>query len=407
MLALRNRTVKINNGNVDKIHSTNLQHNLNSTTNSDQCLHKEYNYTEHLRILKEDFFNQSIEIERALNTTIHKMAYEFPLERAMLCIPEYNGNANDLDGFLYQVEFFAKQIPAGESEEDLIRTVMFKLKGSAAGFFHRILDESWVKVKTNLIKLFGEKMSLEAIFQQVETLQQGGNEAFSAFKERVLKLKENIINADKNNTEDSYAIRNLKIHFLAGLRNSELQTLARMNKHLDFDELLDYLEDEVVQIEHMRKIETRLNRSEAHNTPQNSYCSGSSAQGVIDERNLQQEECSANSFRRCNNSTNFTNPSNSNSFWQSQHNSTAYNTNTRNINSNFSRPRRYFAPHSSSYHNNYTQLTPSHNSTQPQNYYTQHFTQQTPPQNQHETNNSRGQNQYYHQPLNSNTHTKN
>ena len=44
-----------------------------------------------------------------------------------------------------------------------------------------------------------------------------------------------------------------KIHFLAGLRNSKLQTLARMNKHLDFDELLEYLEDEVVQIEYMRK----------------------------------------------------------------------------------------------------------------------------------------------------------
>ena len=115
------------------------------------------------------------------------------------------------------VEFFAKQIPAGESEENLSRTVMFKLKGSAASFFNRILDKSWEKVKTNLIKLFGEKMSLEAIFQQVETLQQGGNEAFSAFKERVLKLKENTINADKNNTEDSYAIQNLKIHFLAAL----------------------------------------------------------------------------------------------------------------------------------------------------------------------------------------------
>ena len=226
--------------------------------------------------------------------------------------------------------------------------------------------------------------------------------AFYAFKERVLKLKENIINTDKTNTEDSYAIRNIKIHFLGGLRNSDLQTLARMNKHLDFDELLEYLEDEVVQIEHMRKIETRLNRSEAHNTPQTSYCSGLSAQGVIDERNRQQEECSANSFRRCNNSTNFTNPSNLNSCWQSQHNSTAYNTNTRNINSNFSRPRKYFAPHSS-----YIQLTPSHYSTQPQHYNTQHFSQQTPPQNQHETNNSRGQNQYNHQPLNSNTHTKN
>ena len=36
-----------------------------------------------------------------------------------------------------------------------------------------------------------------------------------------------------------------------------------MNKHLDFDELLEYLEDEVVQIEYMRKNRNKVESVES------------------------------------------------------------------------------------------------------------------------------------------------
>ena len=139
---------------------------------------------------------------------------------------------------------------------------MFKLKVKTASLFNRIVDESWDHVKTNVIKQFGEKVNVEAIFQQVETLQQEFNEPFTTYKERVLKLKEQILNNYATNAEDSYAIKILNIHFLAGLKNQELKTLARTNKHLEFDDLLDYLVEEVVQIELIRKIEERLNRNQ-------------------------------------------------------------------------------------------------------------------------------------------------
>ena len=93
---------------------------------------------------------------------------------------------------------------------------MFKLKGNAASYFNRIKDDNWANVKANLIKVFSEKFSLEAIFQQVETLRQEVNEPFSDYKETAIRLKECIISNDAANSEDSYAQKNLKIHFLAG-----------------------------------------------------------------------------------------------------------------------------------------------------------------------------------------------
>ena len=53
--------------------------------------------------------------------------------------------------------------------------------------------------------------------------------------------------------------------------------LARTNKHLGFDELLEYLQEEVIQLEHIRKIEQRLNRlhifeTNANNTLLTNIC---------------------------------------------------------------------------------------------------------------------------------------
>ena len=46
------------------------------------------------------------------------MAYEF-LETAMQCIPEYDGSHSTLEPFIEQVEFFARKLPAQESQKTL------------------------------------------------------------------------------------------------------------------------------------------------------------------------------------------------------------------------------------------------------------------------------------------------
>lgn len=271
VLALRSRAIQVATGSLNNINYIE-SNKLNSTTISEaSCNHKE-----RIRRLKRELLNQSFELDRLLNGTNANMAYEFPIENAMKFIPDYNGAPKELDGFLYQIDYFAKQIPDGHSEEELIRIVMLKLRGNAAGYFKRIVADTWDEIRNNLVKVFGERFHLEAIFHEVETLRQGFHEPYSSYKERVLMLKEHIMSSDTKNSEDSYAIKNLKIHFLAGLKNPELQTLARTNKHLDFDHLLEYLEEEVVQLEHIHMIEERLRKTEASsmndgNTRYNTY----------------------------------------------------------------------------------------------------------------------------------------
>ena len=173
VLALRNRTVQINTENITNIRITQPANHLNSTTISEACLTKNFSFKERLQILKAELLNQSAELDRAINGTHNSMAYEFPMKQAMLCIPEFNGDARDLDGFLYQIEYFANQIPEGEAKEDLIRTVMFKLKGKAAGFFNRSLEDTWEKVKMKLIRQFGENLTSKPFFNKLRRFIKG------------------------------------------------------------------------------------------------------------------------------------------------------------------------------------------------------------------------------------------
>ena len=111
VLVLRNRSVQVHSKSVININPSLPQ--LNSTVNSESCLNTQYNYQNRLQILNGELLNQSLEIDRALSPSFSKMAYEFPTEKAMLCIPQYHGAAKKLDGFLFQVEYFANQIPRG------------------------------------------------------------------------------------------------------------------------------------------------------------------------------------------------------------------------------------------------------------------------------------------------------
>ena len=56
-------------------------------------------------------------------------------------------------------------------------------------------------------------------------------------------------------------MKNLRIHFLAGLRDKNLKIQARLNKHLEFEELLEFLAVEIVQLEKIQNIEERLSQS--------------------------------------------------------------------------------------------------------------------------------------------------
>ena len=77
------------------------------------------------------------------------MAYEF-LGAALQCIPEYGGSHDTLEPFIEQVEFFARKLPAVESQRTLINIIILKLIGYAREQIKNIRASTWNETKTNL-----------------------------------------------------------------------------------------------------------------------------------------------------------------------------------------------------------------------------------------------------------------
>ena len=103
---------------------------------------------------------------------------------------------------------------------------------------------------------FGDSLKLETVGQQIETLWQGVNESFPRYKERA-ELLEGYLNAFDPKTKEnlSYSKRMIRSHFITGLRNRSLRSLARLQKSLDFGELLNHLIEELLDIENEEKLE--------------------------------------------------------------------------------------------------------------------------------------------------------
>ena len=89
----------------------------------------------------------------------------------MQCTPDFCGDPEQLDAFLYQVKFFADKIPAeGHTHASLINVVTLKLKGAARSHIRHLKAKIFDELKENLTKTFRTEISMEEIMQKVETL---------------------------------------------------------------------------------------------------------------------------------------------------------------------------------------------------------------------------------------------
>ena len=91
---------------------------------------------------------------------------------------------------------------------------------------------------------------------QIENLDQGFEETYKDYKERGLKLLEDI--EALANKDIDYAEKCLKMHFISGMKNKDLKLTAKREKHRKFRDLIQFLADEYVACEQMAAIEKRL-----------------------------------------------------------------------------------------------------------------------------------------------------
>ena len=77
-------------------------------------------FKQELALIKAELENSLIGIEEKIRI----MEYQFPMHEAMQCIPDFYGDPEQLEAFLYQVKFFADNIPAvGHTHALLINVV--------------------------------------------------------------------------------------------------------------------------------------------------------------------------------------------------------------------------------------------------------------------------------------------
>ena len=228
-------------------------------------------YSELLNYTKAEFTKTNIILGRLLrkrnllgferNTNRRKMAYEFPMTTAHQCIPEYFGNAEELIGFTDQIDYFASQIPENESQAPLITVVMGKLRRDAAQKAAVIRASTWNAVKKNLQKTFGKTYRMDEVIAQMENLEQRESELFGTYCGRALELKKKAESYDASvDGQESLAARSLKGHFINGLRNRELKRIARAQRQLSLEELIEFLEAEQHWCEQMESLEAKTER---------------------------------------------------------------------------------------------------------------------------------------------------
>ena len=182
------------------------------------------------------------------------------MTQAMQCIPEFYGDPEQLQSFMYQLEFFANEIPAGTPQAPLLNVVNLKLKGAARSHAKRIQGANWGEVKEALKKNYRTSVSLEDIMRRIETLAQAGDESFEQYARRAMDIKEYIDVYEPRNerNEETYSERCLKIHFVGGLRNGSLKELAKSNRHRNLTDLTEYLEDAFIECEQLEEVERNL-----------------------------------------------------------------------------------------------------------------------------------------------------
>lgn len=176
---------------------------------------------------------------------------EFSQITALQCIPVYDGNPEELEPFILQLELFASQLE-GHDQTPLLNVIWMKLKGKALRRISNLIAPTWTEVKANLQREFKFQKSISALMKDIETLLQKPNESFDEYKARGEELYKWIEN------EGPFGLSSLRKHFLGGLRNKDLAHAGIFQREKSFPELLIWLKNEWDDRNEIEEINVRV-----------------------------------------------------------------------------------------------------------------------------------------------------
>lgn len=190
------------------------------------------------------------------DSNIKTINYDFPMETAIKCIPEFFGNPEELTPFIDQINFFANYIPTGMDQTPLINLIKLKLKGKASSFVNNLAGLRWKQIEKLLIEEYNNYSSLEDILKEIETLSQRHDETFKSYKDRTLEILYNLEKLEF--PVNDFAMKSLTFHFIGGLKNKSIRDEAENNADKSFRELLKSLEEKCLKKEKYDELNKRL-----------------------------------------------------------------------------------------------------------------------------------------------------
>lgn len=208
-------------------------------------------FKQQLNNIKKGFLETSQTLGKVLNSSIPKMA--FSQITALQCIPIFDGQHEDLEPFIAQLDLFATQVE-GLDHTPLLNVIWMKLKGKALQSLPNLKAETWPEVKANLIREFQPQKNSGALMREMETLLQRPNESFNEYKSRGEELYKWI------EGEGPFALSSLRKHFLGGLRNKGIAQAGKSQRDKTFPELLNWLKEECEEGDEIKEINARAER---------------------------------------------------------------------------------------------------------------------------------------------------
>lgn len=297
-------------------------------------------------------------VKNIIHNTKRNMA-EFPVDRAIQCIPEFRGSSDELEAFLFHIQHFADLIPAGGPQDQLVYVVLMKLKGKAAAALHRIRARTWAEVKENLLSEFGTSESIESVIKKIEGLRQGPSEEFAAYKKRTLAMRDSLYAYEEAGGIAAME-KSLRMHFIGGLNNVNLKQMACGKQDLSLQGLMAWLEKRTEECDQLEDIEKKMRGLDLlerqHETGRRRWQAGG---GNNNEQRRDAEARSGNRSPARNYNNSYSNNRGQNSFarggnggfpaQQANGGSSNFNRGNHNNNNNYNRNRNY---NNDNYNNN-------------------------------------------------------
>lgn len=198
---------------------------------------------------------------------------------ALQCIPQFDGNPDELDVFIRQIELFAEQLE-GEDHTPLLNVVYLKLTGKALKLLSKIDANTWPEVKRNLEDEFKFEKSAATLMKEIETLLQKENESFDDYSIRVEDLHKWVANQGR------YATNSLRKHFLGGLRDRGLAHAGKSQREKTLPELLTWLKKEIDEGNEIDEIFARVTTLDLLETKKNNKINDNQNNKFLPVQNL-------------------------------------------------------------------------------------------------------------------------